>query len=203
MDIAPGAGQAPAPLPEKPDRPASTSKLWQDGEFSFDDVLDIVNPLQHLPVIGTVYRAVTGDRIGNLARFVGGVLFAGPFGLVSAAIGAARAVADIALKESTGKDFGDTILAALVPEAAPAAAEPEEAEKRLPAIAFETAGARFFPIDRSRIRSAPLPAALPVSESASRGTESEIARKMLSALDKYAALERSRHRQAPRVDERL
>ena len=31
-----------------------------DG-FSFLDVLDIINPLQHLPVISTLYRQVTGD----------------------------------------------------------------------------------------------------------------------------------------------
>ncbi len=34
-----------------------------DSKFSFDDFLDIINPLQHLPVISTIYRAITHDTI--------------------------------------------------------------------------------------------------------------------------------------------
>lgn len=80
-----------------------------DGEeIGFMDALkgfvDIINPLQHLPVVGTFYREVTGDQISPLARLAGDALFGGP-------IGAALALADIAIEDSTGKDIGQTMLA--------------------------------------------------------------------------------------------
>ncbi len=75
-----------------------------DGGFSFRDLLDVVNPLQHIPVIGTLYRAVTGDTIGTVERIAGDTLYGGLFGAISA-------VADSAFEAVTGKDFGATILA--------------------------------------------------------------------------------------------
>lgn len=73
-------------------------------DFSFHDLLDIVNPLQHLPVIGTLYRAITGEHIGKLEKVAGDALYGGLWGAVSS-------VADLAFEAVTGKDFGDTVLA--------------------------------------------------------------------------------------------
>ena len=39
----------------------SASNFWGDDGFSFGDILDLINPLQHIPIVGTIYRAVTGD----------------------------------------------------------------------------------------------------------------------------------------------
>lgn len=80
--------------------------LWGEGEFSFWDLLDIVNPLQHVPVVSTLYRELTGDGIGAVARLAGGGLLGGIPGLVSAVI-------DVALEDSTGKDVGENVLALL------------------------------------------------------------------------------------------
>ena len=44
-------------------RPAQ-SHFWAGNGFSFHDLLDTINPLQHLPVVSTIYRAITGDRPG-------------------------------------------------------------------------------------------------------------------------------------------
>jgi hypothetical protein len=53
--------------------------------FSFHDVLSAINPLQYLPVVGTVYRAITGDVIPEPLRragsLVASVLMGGPIGL--------------------------------------------------------------------------------------------------------------------------
>ena len=88
----------------QPDKPA---RLWHDGdgpagEMSFSDLLDIINPLQHLPVISTIYRAITGDKPGLVSELVGGALYGGPAGLLSAGINAA--VADV-----TGKNDGEML----------------------------------------------------------------------------------------------
>ncbi|HXM00180.1 MAG TPA: hypothetical protein VN932_09635 [Rhizomicrobium sp.] len=73
------------------------------GKSFWDDMLDVVNPLQHLPVVGTIYRAITGDKMGDLEKVAGDALYGGPIGLVSS-------LADVAFEKITGKDFGDTVL---------------------------------------------------------------------------------------------
>jgi len=77
-----------------------------DDDFSFHDLLSIVNPLQHFPVVSTIYRTVTGDTIKPFERVAGDTLYGGVWGFVSS-------VANIAFQQITGKDFGDTALALL------------------------------------------------------------------------------------------
>ena len=72
-------------------------------DFSFHDFLDIINPLQHLPVVGTIYRAITGDQIKTPEKIAGDAIYGGPLGALSA-------VADAIYQQSTGKSFGDTVL---------------------------------------------------------------------------------------------
>ena len=80
------------------------SMFANDDEPSFWDVLDVINPLQHIPVISNLYREMTGDQIGVGARLVGGTLFGGPVGLIASAV-------DCMVEESTGKDTGGHVLA--------------------------------------------------------------------------------------------
>lgn len=81
-------------------------RLWGADGFSFADILDIVNPLQHIPVVSTVYRALTGDSLAPAPRVLGDTLFGGPIG---AAVGAANAL----LEYASGKDVGEHVLRAL------------------------------------------------------------------------------------------
>ncbi len=68
-----------------------TEKVQEDTpeNISFADILDIVNPLQHLPIIGHIYRAVTGDTIKPGAQIMGGTLFGGGLGLLGASVSVA------------------------------------------------------------------------------------------------------------------
>lgn len=77
-----------------------------DGGFIgfIKTVIDIINPLQHIPVISTMYRHMTGDEISPVARIAGGALYGGPIGL-------AAGVANAAVEDATGKDIGETMLA--------------------------------------------------------------------------------------------
>ncbi|MDD9901151.1 MAG: hypothetical protein OXT65_09260 [Alphaproteobacteria bacterium] len=52
-------------------------------------LVDIVNPLQHIPLVGTAYRALTGDDIAPVARVAGGVLYGGPVGGMTSMAGMA------------------------------------------------------------------------------------------------------------------
>ena len=64
--------------------------FWSGDEgLTFAVFLDVINPLQHLPVISSIYRAVTGDEISLGARLLGGALFGGPIGILTAGVNAA------------------------------------------------------------------------------------------------------------------
>lgn len=65
--------------------------------FSFFDLVDMLNPLQHIPVLNIAYRALTGDEIKPISQIVGGAVFGGP-------AGAAMGIANIALHDATGND---------------------------------------------------------------------------------------------------
>lgn len=71
--------------------------------YSFFDFLDIINPLQHLPVINIAYRALTGDEIKPSSAIIGGSIYSGP-------VGAASGIINAILQEETGKDFGGNII---------------------------------------------------------------------------------------------
>lgn len=76
-------------------------------------IIDIVNPLQHIPVVNAIYRHVTGDEIAPGAKIAGGTLYGGP-------IGAAVSLADVMFEHSTGQDFGETAFAMLDGDTTPA-----------------------------------------------------------------------------------
>lgn len=105
-----------APRARATDAAASGEKagkpLFGEDGFTFGDFLDIINPLQHIPIVGTVYRAMTGDKIDPGARIAGGGLFGGPIGLVASLVSGM-------VEESTGKDPGEHALAALGIDLAP------------------------------------------------------------------------------------
>lgn len=84
----------------------------EGGFLSFvKGVIDIINPLQHIPVVSALYRQITGDEIHALARIAGDGLYGG-------VVGAGLGMADVAMKEITGKDSGETMMAALRPSSA-------------------------------------------------------------------------------------
>jgi hypothetical protein len=97
-------GQSVAWAQSKATPATQTAQVVAPGGKSFwDNILDIVNPLQHLPVVGTIYRNITGDKMGDLEKVAGDTLYGGPIGLASS-------VADVAFEKITGKDFEDTVL---------------------------------------------------------------------------------------------
>lgn len=81
----------PASPPARPPFPAEEQTAARSGRSTFRDILHALNPLQHLPVVGMIYRAVTGDTISPAVRIAGSVvtsmLMGGPIGILGTAIG--------------------------------------------------------------------------------------------------------------------
>lgn len=86
-------------------KPDDGSFFGDDG-VSFGDFLDMINPLHHLPVVGPIYRSLTGDEIDPGAKVAGSALYGGPIGMVAGAMNAM-------IEESSGDDLGGQALAFL------------------------------------------------------------------------------------------
>lgn len=82
---------------------ASTA-MEDERELSFWDFLDLVNPLQHIPVVSTLYREITGDKISAPMRTLGGLLFAGPVGFVNGVVNGI-------VEEASDRDVGENFFA--------------------------------------------------------------------------------------------
>jgi hypothetical protein len=87
----------PSSIPQGP-------KLFGDEGMTLADFFSVINPLQHLPLVGAVYREITGDTIKPGARVLGGLLFGGPMGMVGGAFNAGVA-------HDIGTDPGGALIA--------------------------------------------------------------------------------------------
>ena len=88
--------------PDAPDDIVLLGKAEKSGSNFFD----YINPLQHLPIVGSVYRAVTGTTISPSARIVGGLIYGGPVGFASS-------LANALVETASGKDIGEHAMAAV------------------------------------------------------------------------------------------
>jgi len=105
-------------LPDKDEREMLYGQKWRvveseksrelflgpDGEFGWDDFLDLINPLQHIPFVNMAYRAITGDEIYGAARMVDVAL--GPVAGASTAV-------DLAFRDVTGESMAHNAIAAV------------------------------------------------------------------------------------------
>lgn len=91
-------------------KPSSSSRVdtgasevpASDENFAFSDVLDIINPLQHIPLVNTVYRNLTGDTIKPLAQVAGDMLYGGLAG--SPIISGVVSIASTTMEGQNGDD---------------------------------------------------------------------------------------------------
>lgn len=84
---------------------APATSTHKDDNYTFGDVIDMINPLQHIPVVGSIYRSLTGDSIKGMSAIIGGAIFGGPIGAVAGTV-------NVIAKDRTGKDIGENIMSA-------------------------------------------------------------------------------------------
>ncbi len=105
-------------LPEA--RQVTAPNIINDNFLSFGSLIDVINPLQQLPVVGDIYRAMTGDTISSGARILGGTLFGGPVGFL-------LALANEVVQSATGSDISGNMLTAMTTPAKHASAQYQKA----------------------------------------------------------------------------
>lgn len=146
-----------------------------EDEFGFDDFIDLINPLQHLPIIGTIYRELTGDTIEASARILGGALYGGPIGL-------AFGVLDAIVEDASGATVGGHVYAAAFgPDDGASAGSAAE-----PAIATRTSPTLSVHADLPALPAVPVQAepSAPPAPAAITGYQ-EALDAMAKALDQY------------------
>ena len=84
-----------------PAAPHAAGRHTAPHKSAFRTLLSELNPLQYLPVVGTIYRAVTGDTIPESARFAGSLVVSG---LTGGPVGLALNVGATALEHVLGID---------------------------------------------------------------------------------------------------
>ncbi|WP_137179553.1 hypothetical protein [Roseomonas sp. AR75] len=86
MDISTLFTRPPGAPPQAPPAVGPDGYEPIPGEITFEQFLAGLNPLHHLPAVGTIYREATGERIAPVMRVLGGALFGGPLGMLSSAV---------------------------------------------------------------------------------------------------------------------
>ena len=117
------------------EQPVSAPPAAQDQEFGFADLVDMVNPLQHIPVADHLYRAMTGDTIKPISKLIGSSLFGGP-------LGAGGAVVNMIVERETGDDMTGNAFAMMFGD------DGHQAVPAVPALAAATPA----PYDNPEIR---------------------------------------------------
>jgi hypothetical protein len=179
--------------------------LEGNDELTFGDFISVINPLQHIPVVSTLYRWFTGDTIKPAARVVGGALYGGPVGLVSAAFNAI-------VEEVKGKDIGAQIVSLFSPDkpagqadsTAVAAAAPDSQPDAQPAAGDSNAAAlqqlaadlRAQAATAEAAKPAALPAAAPVLPNQTRS----LAFYQANAGQRLATVDSGRNGPAPKFN---
>ncbi len=182
---------------------AGSFETWLFGAdgFNFLDLLDVINPLQHIPFVSTLYRALTGDTIAPASRVAGGALFGGP-------IGAAVSLVNSIVAEWGGKDISDHVvafftgddadddasqLAGDLPEIETAAGAPNQTPGQAGELAGElaAAGHRAGPALPPPLRAAPAGAWIGGDSAALGGWHSDVMRVALAKYEQSAQLART------------
>ena len=163
-------GAAAQTQPASPMRTSLTTrwhnfKLFGADGLNFRDVLDLINPLQHIPIVGNIYRNLTGDIAAPGIRIAGGALFGGPIGAAFAAAAVVAHQLFSSAPDVTGVPERDA------PAATAIAAGPTESRG-----GWMVANSRAFPIataalahDTPASTNAPAPASATTADAPHRG----------------------------------
>jgi hypothetical protein len=93
----------------RPDRTPKDSDFFGKDGLSFRDVVDAINPLNHIPIVSDVMKAQTGHHVSTASRLVGGTLLGGPIGFVAS-------LASIIFEEGAGASPAEAAYAAITGE---------------------------------------------------------------------------------------
>lgn len=116
-----------------PDTTATAQFFGEDGP-GFRDLVDAINPLNHIPIVSSITESVTGHQVSAASKLIGGTLLGGPIGLFAA-------LGNIIFEQETGHSPGGAMVAALAGDDTEAVTQLAEAETSPHLKEIETAEA--------------------------------------------------------------
>ena len=86
--------------------PCSLAEANRSADIGWRDVVDALNPLEHLPFVSTLFDEMTGHKPSSGSQLAGGTLLGGPIGFVASLV-------NVVFQGETGQGVGGTMVAAL------------------------------------------------------------------------------------------
>lgn len=85
------------------------NNFWGEDGFTFSDLIDAVNPLNHIPGAAGLFASEDApvSRVSVASRLIGGALLGGPVGFFASLVNAV-------FEQETGKGAAETMVAALL-----------------------------------------------------------------------------------------
>jgi hypothetical protein len=152
-------------------------------DISFGDFLANLNPLHHIPVVGWVYRQVTGETVNPAFRALGGFVLGGPVGAIVAAIGA---IAESLFSDAPDAAAGGAVAAgASAPDRSAPPSGPQAAPAVLSAEAAPAGGEALAARLGARVHPSPGAARSPALAAGDLPREPGFAERMMRGLDAY------------------
>ena len=93
-------------IPPKENLENKPQGFWSEESPGFADILDALNPLQHIPLVSNLYQEVTGDSASTGSRLAGGALFGGPVGFLASLF-------NVILEQESGNNLAGHAIAAI------------------------------------------------------------------------------------------
>jgi len=88
-----------------PENGGDQAFFGKDG-LTFRDVIDAINPLNHIPIVSDVFASATDHKASTASKLIGGTLLGGPIGFVAS-------LATIIFENATGESPTQAAYAAL------------------------------------------------------------------------------------------
>jgi hypothetical protein len=123
------------PPPTETQASAKPTGFFSEEGPSFRDVLDAINPLNHIPIVSSLFEEAAGHQASTAARLAGGTLLGGPIGFIAS-------LASVIFESETGASPAETLYAAVTGDSlAGAPTQVAQAEPAPDSAATQTAQA--------------------------------------------------------------
>ncbi len=125
--------------------PSPTAAAAKPGGFfseqgpSFRDILDAINPLNHIPIVSSLFEEATGHKASTVSRLAGGALLGGPIGFVAS-------LASVIFESEIGASPAETLYAAMTGDkVTPASTQVAQADQPPQGSTTQVADAQINP----------------------------------------------------------
>ena len=98
--------EVPTRIDVRPEPETSETAFFGKDGLTFRDVIDAINPLNHIPIVSDLFASATDHKASTASKLIGGTLLGGPIGFVTS-------LATVIFENATGESPTQAAYAAL------------------------------------------------------------------------------------------